>query len=264
MTVKPSSAESTADPTSERYAAPALDKGLDILELLSEKDVGLTQRQVADALGKTASEIFRMLNCLEARGYIMRSKPDDLYHLSSKMFVLAHRHPPAHRLLEAAMPILRQLAMQTSQSCHLGVYHNGELLVLGEAEAPGFMGFVVRPGTCMPLHLSSSGAVLLAFQPDEVRRDWLKASRLKPTVQESKSLEKRLALILKQGYAQQSSQTIKGITDIAVPVFDHQRHAAATVTVPFLAMVHNAMPMTDVRSLTLEAASELSRHLCGN
>jgi DNA-binding IclR family transcriptional regulator len=53
-----------------RYAAPALEKGLDILELLSLRDEGLSQRQLADALQRSVGEIYRMLACLVERGYV--------------------------------------------------------------------------------------------------------------------------------------------------------------------------------------------------
>jgi uncharacterized membrane protein len=53
-----------------RYAAPALDKGLDILELLSSVSEALTHSEIASRLGRTLTEVFRMLVCLEQRGYI--------------------------------------------------------------------------------------------------------------------------------------------------------------------------------------------------
>ena len=43
------------------YSAPALEKGLDILELLSKQEAGLTQSEISRALGRSVSEIFRML-----------------------------------------------------------------------------------------------------------------------------------------------------------------------------------------------------------
>ena len=58
---------SGADP---KYPVPALDKGLDILELLAERPDGLTQAEVARSLGRSVGEIFRMLNALLRRGYL--------------------------------------------------------------------------------------------------------------------------------------------------------------------------------------------------
>src|ERR1700733_6499817 len=66
---------------SARYTAPALDKGLDILELFASEPDGLTTSQVARRLGRTVGEIFRMLVCLAERGYISQVLPDEHFQL---------------------------------------------------------------------------------------------------------------------------------------------------------------------------------------
>ena len=58
------------DARTPKYTAPALEKGLDILEHLSRSDAGLTQAEIARVLGRSVSEIFRMLVVLQERGYI--------------------------------------------------------------------------------------------------------------------------------------------------------------------------------------------------
>ena len=75
----------------DRYRAPALDKGLDILELLAEHPDGLTRAEIVKELGRGPSEIYRMLERLVARQYVMRSAGGDRHALSLKMFALAHR-----------------------------------------------------------------------------------------------------------------------------------------------------------------------------
>ena len=55
---------------SKNYTAPALDKGLDILELLSENKEGLTQAEIAHRLNKSVNEIYRMISTLRNREYV--------------------------------------------------------------------------------------------------------------------------------------------------------------------------------------------------
>jgi len=57
----------------QKYTAPALEKGLDILERLSLSETGLSLSEIARDLGRSVSEIFRMLVVLEQRGYISQS-----------------------------------------------------------------------------------------------------------------------------------------------------------------------------------------------
>jgi DNA-binding IclR family transcriptional regulator len=105
----------------ERYRAPALDKGLDILELLASVDGGLTQIEIAKALGRSANENYRMLDRLVRRGYVLRNEADR-YELTLKLFGLAHLHRPIRRLVAQATPLMRELAQRTQQSNHLAVY----------------------------------------------------------------------------------------------------------------------------------------------
>ena len=66
----------TASDDLDRYRAPALDKGLDILELLAGEEEGLSQAEIAKALGRTPNEQYRMLERLVRRGYVARNASD--------------------------------------------------------------------------------------------------------------------------------------------------------------------------------------------
>jgi DNA-binding IclR family transcriptional regulator len=72
---------------------PALDKGLDVLELLAREAGGLSLNEIARSLGRTSSELFRMVVTLARRGYI-EQRDGDRYTLTLKLFELAHRHKP--------------------------------------------------------------------------------------------------------------------------------------------------------------------------
>lgn len=48
-----------ADEVDDRYRAPALEKGLDILELLAQRVEGLSQAEIAKELGRSPNETDR-------------------------------------------------------------------------------------------------------------------------------------------------------------------------------------------------------------
>lgn len=207
-----------------KYSAPALEKGLDILELLSSELSGLTQKQIADRLERNATEIFRMLVCLQRRGYVRRSVPADTYHLSAKLFDLSHRHPPTARMLETAMPIMRRLARDTRQSCHLVVAEEAMALILAQVDTPEDQGISIRVGARFPLTQTGSGLVLLAFggaSHDE---------------EGTKLLRGRLDTIRRRGFEQHRSHTVHGVIDISRPILDHAGVAIAALTIPFLTL----------------------------
>ena len=64
--------------------APALEKGLDLLEALAAEARGLSQKQLAERVGRSVGEIFRMLVALERRGYVTRDPATGEYTLTLK------------------------------------------------------------------------------------------------------------------------------------------------------------------------------------
>ena len=247
-----------------RYTAPALEKGLDILELLAKEEGGITQQQIATCLGRTTGEIFRMLSCLQRRGYISRSASDDLYRMSPKLFVLANQHPPTERLHETAMPILRQLARDIGQSCHLGIADQGHLLIIAQVDAPGFMSYTVRVGMRATLSLTSSGVVLLAFQDNPTRDNWLEMESENISDDQRKALLRRFNQIRSRGYEQHASQYVGGVTDITAPVINHLGYATAALTVPYMAQAKDRSPIKIVRQAVIDAAVNFSSRLGSN
>ena len=183
-----------------RYAAPALEKGLDVLELLATAPDALTHSEIATQLGRSVPEIFRMLVCLEERGYISRMGPDDRYQLTLKLFEIVHQHRPLQRLISQARPLVQRVSSETGQSCHLAMLNSAEVVVVAQADAPGNMGFSVRPGANIDLLNTASGHVILAFQTEEVRSRALGAWRLRSDKPIPASLYRHLHQIRRRGY----------------------------------------------------------------
>lgn len=242
----------------QRYAAPALEKGLDILELLAGRGTPLGQSEIARALGRTPAEIFRMLNCLDRRGYLLRGR-DERYRLSAKLFELAHRHPPTHLLLDAALPQMRWLAHELGQSCHLVIRHDDGALVVAQVDSPGFIGFSVRVGAQVSLTDTCSGRVLVAFGARERDPEGFSAFG----AAERAEMEGRLDSIRARGFEEAESRQIRGITDVGAPVLGHDATAVAALTVPCLTPLDSEPDLVRVRARLLEAAGRIRTALGG-
>ncbi|HEY0007262.1 MAG TPA: IclR family transcriptional regulator, partial [Tepidisphaeraceae bacterium] len=195
-------------PPTDTYAVPALDKGFDILELIASENAGLTLTGIADRLGRTKSEIFRMLVGLQRRGYVHRDSPAETYHLTAKLFEIAHRHPPTQSLLDAAMPAMRSLAADSRQSVHLAVIDGTSALTLANVDSPEPRGFAVRVGARFPLPETASGLVLLAFAD-------LGISMAGPL---SQAVRDRLAAIRRRGFERGRSASVRAVIDLSCPV----------------------------------------------
>lgn len=251
-----------AKPETARYTAPALEKGLDLIELLAAEQHGLPLQEIARRLGRTATELFRMLDVLVRRGYLVR-QPDGGYALTLRLFEVAHRHPPVDRLLDAALPHMQTLARVVRQSNHLSVHHDGRLVVLARVESPDPISYSVRPGTHFPFHDDRvSARVITAFETDERRVacvDELLGGARPPKARRA-ALEQRLGTIRDRGYDQGPSDTVPGVTDICLPIFDHLGVVAA-LNVIFLQQRDTRATIPQARAALIRTGKAISRAL---
>jgi len=246
-----------------RYAAPALDKGLDILELFATESAGLTASELARRLGRTVGEIFRMLVRLEQRGYVCQIPPDDRYFLTLKLFEVAQRHSPLRRLVSEVRPLLERVAHKTGQSCHLAMLSNGEVVVVAQVDAPGPMGFSVRLGARIDLLNTASGHTILAFQDDERRSRSLAIWQRQSGKMIPRDLQEHLARIRRRGNEELASHQIQGIIDIGFPVLNQHGEAIAAMTVPFLPQIGSPIGPAQVKAALRHASRELSSAIGG-
>jgi DNA-binding IclR family transcriptional regulator len=244
------------------YSAPALEKGLDIIELLSVEDAGLVQNEIAQRLKRSVGQIFRMLEVLETRGYIRRSARDGRYRLTLKLFELGHRHPPMRRLMVTALPEMRRLADETAQSIHMSVHHDGRLLVVAQIDGFRSMGFSVRLGSHFPFRPDRvSARVITAFQDEDRRRRFMRelAAGLKDN--ERRALERTIAKIARDGYVSAPSDTVSGVMDICHPIFDASGIAVAAMTVPYVRMRDNPTTLAETRRVAADVTRAISANL---
>jgi len=245
-----------------RYRAPALDKGLDILELLAEEPHGLTRAEIVKAMGRSQSEIYRMLERLVARHYVTRSQQGDRYALSLKLFVLGHRHPPIERLISQALPVMDAFAKAAEQSCHLGIYDRGNLVVVAQVNGPANWTLSIRVGARISLVDTGSGHVMLAFQSDKRRAEML--AEHQPLDGETPMATDELGPLLERirtlGYWQGESQQAFGITDISMPIPGTRQSAQAVLTCPFVARIdrHRSVDLDAARTLLASVVRGLS------
>lgn len=246
-----------------RYAAPALEKGLDILELLASVSEALTHSEIAARLGRTINEVFRMLVCLEERGYISRSGPDERYQLTLKLFEVIHKHHPLQLLITHARPLVRRVAGETGQSCHLAMLNSADVVVVAQFDAPGNTGFSVRLGANVDLLNTSSGHVILAFQKDDVRTRALEAWRQRSGRPIPEAIYRHLNQIQRRGYEELASYQVHGVVNISYPVLNPHGEAIAAITVPFLARIGDNVGPPQVKEALSAASHELSMAIGG-
>lgn len=238
----------------QRYRAPALDKGLDILELLAKERNPLTISMISQRLGRSMSELFRMVQVLEYRGFIRQSDTGEGFVPTDKLFALGMEQAPVKNMLEIALPIMRELSVTIGQSCHLAVRSGSDIVVVARIESAEQIGFTVRIGYRKCFVLTGSGVVLYAFQEESDQRRWLADLPPEITPAQIENFQSRAESVRESGYGRTKSEFVDGVIDLSAPIL-RGTVAAAALSVPFVNSTQLVMPIeAAIRHLKASAA----------
>ena len=247
------------------YSAPALEKGLDILEQLAHGGQGQSLLQLASSLGRSASEIYRMLEVLVDRGYLKRRNSG--FTLTLKLFELGMQSLPMRDLSQIAALQMHEVAQRTRQSLHLSMHQDQRLIVVACVHTPEPLGFSVRLGSHFPFRPDRTSArVLTAFAPPEIAA-WMIEEMQHNSAPEKlnlRSLKLKLETIRRRGYEQSKSDTVPGITDMAFPIFDNVHPGAiASLNMPYLKQRDATMTLVQAREVLQTAAQSITDQMGG-
>lgn len=215
---------------SNKYAVPALDKGLDILEYLASKAVPLSQTEIAQGIERSANEIYRVLVGLESRGYLIRDEISGKYSVSLKLFSLSRKISPIDQLRQTAIPIMEDFSAQSGYASHLSILYQSKIMVIVHARSQSAVSLSIAEGTLFPAVDTTSGLVLLANSNEAVKQLIYdrNESYARLNKKERAALEQQLQGILTNGYCFRNSQLTDGVTDCAT-IIGHPKGAVVAV-----------------------------------
>ena len=244
------------------YAAPALAKGLDILELLAMEGEPMSTRVIAERLGRSKNEIFRMVFVLVERGYIAREAGSDLLSLTNRLFELGIRTPRARSLLLVAVPAMERLSAACGQSAHLVVLNRGETVVIASSSAGLDVSFTLRLGYRRPALDATSGRIIMAFQPPETRARLVEEAMAQAHRNiDRQALADELDTIRAAGHRVSESHDVIGITDIGCPILGSDGAAIASIVVPYLNRHGSRARHEEVRKQLSQVCREITEAL---
>jgi DNA-binding IclR family transcriptional regulator len=142
-----------------------LDRGLRALHFVAESEGGVTVAAIAEHLEVHRAIAYRIVATLEDHHLVKRG-PDARVRLGAGVSELAHRFAP--QLLDAARPVLHDLAGSTGATAFLSVAEGDECVVVAVEQQRGHRyGLQVsyREGTRHPLDRGAPGIAILATRP---------------------------------------------------------------------------------------------------
>lgn len=250
-------------PPRQSYSAPALEKGMDIIEVLADAESGLSVSEISERLKRSMSELFRIIVVMERRGWLEKNPETWRYTVTYHLLKLAHRGTPTQTLTSAAAPVMHDLSTRINQSCHLVVRSGTQgLVILRQENQKRHANLSVRLGAVIELVSSCSGQVLLAHLGED-ERAYLEESMTRPQIAALKKIAKPLDRIRKRGYEIHRSPITAGVTDLSYPIRGFDGNVAAALTVPYLHALDDSLPTTveETRLMLEQAARRISQSL---
>jgi IclR family acetate operon transcriptional repressor len=246
-----------------RYAVPALEGGLSILETLGAvPQLGVSE--LAKKLGLSKGSAYRLLATLVRRGYVEKTADSDRYQLTYRLVALGGRAADRFGLREIAHPVMERLRSETGETVNLGVLDGFRTVSVHLVESSRPLSIHMRIGG-VSAHATSTGKILLAsLDPAELARR-VAGRRLERitdrTIRSRAALAAELARVRAQGFAVDDEECSLGLRCVGAPIRDHRGAvvAALSLVAPCQRLSPAALPamIATVRA----AAREVSHRL---
>jgi DNA-binding IclR family transcriptional regulator len=265
ITTLPRHAKHVRADLSRAGRAPAVERALDILEILAAHRDGLTLTELSEALELPKNAVFRITGILLARDYLWRTETGRRFLLTPKLLALSQPGPVDRPLSEVALPAMRRLRDATGETVQLGARSGHEGVVIEVLEGLFPLRISVDRGLRFKLHNNAPGKVLLTFTPPVERETLLESVELTPstprTIVNRRELRRECERVADRGYATDHAEADEGIHCVAAPVLHRHGGLLAVVWVsgPSRRLPRDEFPKTG--RLVRQAAQEISEEL---
>lgn len=152
-------------------AAPAVERAVDILQLLGAHPEGLNAQALGELSDMPRATLYRIIKVLLARGFLQQHAGQ--YRLGPALALLGGNAPQPRDLVELCKPVMQRLAHSVRETVKLVRVEGLEALTLAVADTGLDARVTARVGMRMPLHIGASQRLLLAHLPAHVVRQAL-------------------------------------------------------------------------------------------
>jgi len=201
----------------------SVERAFQLLECFSHENPQLTLGEFSKMTNLSKSTVFRLLATLRALGYIKQDSVSQKYSLGFKLFHLGSIVINNMNIREVALPYLKQLSQETSETVSLNIVEDNDRVCIELAESPEVIRNFTKVGHRNKLWIGGSGKVLLAHIENNRRREILSEAIKARSIndQELNQLERELDEIKENGFALTKNERVEGAFAVVFPVFNY-------------------------------------------
>ncbi len=216
------------------YFMKSLATGLKVLEVMAEAGRPLVLTEIARTTGLNNATTTRVCQTLSSLGFVRRDAKRR-YHLTPKVLLLGYAAVSRLGWLGAAQHYMEALFEEVRETVNLSVLEGREILYIRRLNTGNILPYDLQIGSKLPLHCTSMGKALIAFQPEERAREILESLEFRPmTHQTITSLEEyltELETVRRKGYAINNEELSVGLRSVAAPILDREGRSMAAVNI---------------------------------
>ncbi len=240
-------------------------KALGLLVLLGDEPRGASAAELSRRAELPFSTTYRLLGSLTRDGFVDYEPDGRRYHLGLRIFQLGQRVSNHHGFAGTALPILRRVTEETGEATILSVRDGNHHLTVNKVDGPQTFRVTSDPGHLGALHTTSVGKALVAFADDATRGQLVDELELEPltefSITDREAFRAEIELVRKRGYAVMDQENELGMRAVAVPVFNSQGHAFASLATAVPVFRMSVEALVALVPLLQSAAAELSARL---
>lgn len=248
--------------TERKYSAPAVEKMLSVIELLSSSENGYTLNEIARRTECPINTVFRICGVLKEHGYLTVDEASGHYLIGSKFYVIGKAAEKRMTLTNVARPVLEKLMRETGESVQLLVLHENRALILQQIETTEPIRIHVETCSYVYPHCSAAAKCILAYldknELDEVLPDHLE-KLTENTICDREVLNKELKGIKESFVSFDREEYMRGLRCVGAPVFGEDGKVIAGIDVMFPCYRVDKENESQFAVLVKKAAEEISR-----
>lgn len=246
-------------------AVKSAKRSLDILELLMEREEGLTFTDIGASLGLPRSSLYGLLTTLVSSGWLNFDRASKTYALGVRTLEAGNAYLRAQDLPSRARPLMERIRDDLDETVQLSQLSGRFNVYVEKVDGRQALILASAVGRRLPAHATGVGKVLLAFLDPETLESLFEGVALerftKHTITSKAALYRRLAQIREMGYGTDEEEYSVGVRCIAVPVRDRYGQVVAAMSVSAPAIRFGERNAERARALLLESSKELSTAL---
>lgn len=239
-------------------------RAIDILNLLSQEQDGMTLKEIMDALQIPKTSTYDILKALVAQNMVVEDRSDSVYYrIGLKAFQIGNAYLSNADLINRAKPYVKVLGETLGKTTFIAVLDHTEVTYIYKYEPKRAILTSSNIGTKNPVHCTSLGkAILSGMTQDNLMKTIKNITydlRTDRTIRSETQLLANIDETRARGYAIDDREIEDHTLCMGAPIFNHEGNVIAGIS--FSGLYKDDMDIAFEGTEVKKAASKISRSM---